>query len=192
MLRLGEGQAECLWDGLPEEARELPEDLAASDELLRDPGVLAPTECQWQREAEAVGRSSAAHGRPTAVRIDSTVVEADVRYPTDSGLALDSARVLAREARKLAAKVGRMRVTCGIARALGRRVRAVLKLVEQTGKLVARSIKEAERLVTVARRRADAGLRIRVRAWWQLGRMLMCPSDRRRRGASPSGKTVKP
>jgi hypothetical protein len=40
----------------------------------------------------------------------------------------------------------------------------VLKLVEQTGKLVARSIKEAERLVTVARRRADAGLRIRVRA----------------------------
>jgi IS5 family transposase len=65
MLRLGEGQAECLWDGLPEEARELPEDLAASDELLRDPGVLAPTECQWQREAEAVGRSSAAHGRPT-------------------------------------------------------------------------------------------------------------------------------
>ena len=45
--------------------------------------------------------------RARAVRIESTVVEADVRYPTDSGLALDSARVLAREAPKLAAKVGR-------------------------------------------------------------------------------------
>ena len=47
--------------------------------------------------------------RARAVRIDSTVVEADVRYPTDSGLALDSARVLAREARKLLAKVGARR-----------------------------------------------------------------------------------
>src|SRR5918994_2042203 len=45
--------------------------------------------------------------RPRAVRIDSTVVEADVRYPTDSGLALDSARALARAARKLLAKVGK-------------------------------------------------------------------------------------
>jgi transposase, IS5 family len=41
------------------------------------------------------------------VRIDSTVVETDVRYPTDSGLALDSARVLAREARKLLARIGK-------------------------------------------------------------------------------------
>jgi transposase, IS5 family len=45
--------------------------------------------------------------RPRAVRIDSTVVEADVRYPTDSALALDSARVLAKEARKLLVKVGK-------------------------------------------------------------------------------------
>ena len=33
-----------------------------------------------------------------AVRIDSTVVEADIRYPTDAGLALRRARALAREA----------------------------------------------------------------------------------------------
>jgi hypothetical protein len=37
-----------------------------------------------------------------AVRVDSTVVEADVRYPWDAVLALQGARVLAREGRKLA------------------------------------------------------------------------------------------
>src|SRR5207302_3658645 len=40
--------------------------------------------------------------RPRAVRIDSTVVEADIRYPTDAGLASHGVRVLAREASKLA------------------------------------------------------------------------------------------
>ena len=40
--------------------------------------------------------------RPRAVRIDSMVVEADVRYPTDAGLASAGVRVLAREGRKLA------------------------------------------------------------------------------------------
>ena len=108
--------------------------------------------------------------RPRAVRIDSTVVEADVRYPTDSGLALDSARVLAREARKLLAKVGRdAGYVRDRSRAIGRRVRAmsrtlgrrtgerkqqVLEFTAQAGKLVERSIREAKRLVGVARSRA--------------------------------------
>ena len=260
---------ECLWDGLlPEEVRALPEDLAAVDELLCDPALLAPIESQWQREAEAAGRSVASYGRPTismqtyvrlmvikhrtgwgyetlmrevadslhlrrfclialgeagAGRVDnsqahppagrrrrrrdhargdrqgtardalqgqggedrSTVIEADVRCPTDSGLALDSARVLAREARKLAAKVGR---DAGWARdrsrAIGRRVRAmsrtlgrrtgerkqqVLEFTEQAGKLVARSIVEARRLAVVARRRARGrGARAKLR---QIGRL---------------------
>jgi IS5 family transposase len=269
MLRLGDGQVECLWDEvLPVQARELPGDLASLDELLADPALLAPIEAHWQREAEAAGRSAAGHGRPTismqsyvrlmvvkhrtgwgyetlvrevsdslhlrrfclialgervpdestvrkltrrmgpevvdeltraviakaqretrfrarAVRIDSTVVEADVRYPTDSGLALDSARVLAREARKLAARVGRdAGWVRDRSRAIGRRVRAmtrtlgrrtgerkqqVLKLTEQAGKLVARSIREAKRLVVVARRRARGrGARAKLR---QIGRL---------------------
>ena len=40
-----------------------------------------------------------------AVRIDSTVVEADIRYPTDAGLAWQGAQALAREGRKLAARL---------------------------------------------------------------------------------------
>jgi len=41
-----------------------------------------------------------------AVRIDSTVIEADVKYPTDAGLAAHGVKALAREGRKLACKLG--------------------------------------------------------------------------------------
>jgi IS5 family transposase len=108
--------------------------------------------------------------RPRAARIDSTVVEADVRYPTDSGLAWDSARVLAREARKLLVKVGRdagrvrdrsraisrrvRTMTRTLGRRTGERTQQVLELTEQAGKLMRQSIREAKRLVVVARRRA--------------------------------------
>jgi transposase, IS5 family len=247
MLRLAGGQVESLWDEvLPGEVRELPEDLAGLDVLLRDPALLAPIASAWRREALTQGRPTISMARyvrlmvikqrtgwgyetlvrevsdsihlrrfclialgervpdestvrkltrrlgagvvneitrvvietvrrekrfrPRAVRIDSTVLEADVRYPTDSGLALDSARVLAREARKLLAKVGRdaghvrdrsraiERRVRAMSRTLGRRTgerkQQVLQFTEQAGKLVERSIREAKRLMTVARRRA--------------------------------------
>ena len=108
--------------------------------------------------------------RPRAARIDSTVVEADIRYPTDSGLASDGVRALAREGRKLAAKIGAKRTAVrDRSRAAGRRLRAmtrsirrrsgqakeeVLELTEQTGKLLARSVKEARALAQETRRRA--------------------------------------
>jgi IS5 family transposase len=83
---------------------------------------------------------------------------------------LDSARVLAREARKLLVKAGNdAGHVRDRSRAIGRRVRAmtrtlgrrtgeqrqqVLALTEQAGKLAERSIREAKRLIVVARRRA--------------------------------------
>jgi transposase, IS5 family len=247
MLRLSEGQVESLWDEvLPEGARELPEDLAALDALLRDPVLLVPIADHWRGEALSRGRPTIAmevyvrlmvvkqrtgwgyetlirevsdslhlrrfclialaerlpdestvrkltrrlggevvdeltrivigkaqretRFRARAVRIDSTVVEADVRYPTDSGLALDSTRVLAREARKLVRMVGRdAGWVTDRSRSIGRRARAmtrtlrhrteqrkeqVLEFTGQAGKLLARSIREARRLVLSARRRA--------------------------------------
>ncbi|MGG7378905.1 ISNCY family transposase, partial [Escherichia coli] len=47
--------------------------------------------------------------RPRAVRIDSTVIEADIKHPTDAGLAGHGVRALAREGRKLAKLVGEKR-----------------------------------------------------------------------------------
>ena len=108
--------------------------------------------------------------RPRAVRIDSTVIEADVRYPTDSGLAAHGVRALAREGRKLAERIGeRGRRVRDRSRAMGRRLRGitrtirarsgeakaeVLKLTTQTGELLQRSVSEARRLAGIARSKA--------------------------------------
>ena len=108
--------------------------------------------------------------RPRAVRVDSTVIEADVRYPTDAGLASSGVRVLAREGRKLAKLIGEKKtrvrdrsrsmgvklraITRTIRRRSGEAKAEVLKLTEETGEVLARSIKEARRLAALARRKA--------------------------------------
>jgi transposase, IS5 family len=108
-----------------------------------------------------------------AMRCDSTVVEADVRWPSDAALALDAARRLAREGARVAAVVGDgARRVQNRSRAVGRRLRligrtvgrrlgrtggaraTVLELTGQSGKLVAGSIREARALAAQARRRA--------------------------------------
>jgi IS5 family transposase len=108
--------------------------------------------------------------RPRAVRIDSTVVEADVKYPTDSGLASHGVRALAREGRKLAMLVKEKRARVrDRSRAMGRRLRGitrtikarsgeakteVLKLTAETGELLEGSVGEARKLAAAARRKA--------------------------------------
>jgi transposase, IS5 family len=105
-----------------------------------------------------------------AARIDSTVVEADVRYPTDLGLAEDATKVLARETVAAGALVGRdgPRVR-DRSRAVTRRLRTLnrtlaartgqgkptaLRLTGEAGRLVERSIREARRVAEALRRRA--------------------------------------
>jgi transposase, IS5 family len=119
--------------------------------------------------------------RPRAVRIDSTVVEADIKYPTDAGLASAGVRVLAGEGRKLAGLVGeRKRRVRDRSRAMGRRLRSigrtirrrsgeakaeVLKLTGETGELLKKSVKEARTLAALARRRARGrGAQAKLRA----------------------------
>lgn len=119
--------------------------------------------------------------RPRAVRIDSTVVEADIKYPTDAGLASRGVRALAREGRGLARMVGEKTARVrDRSRAMGRRLRAigrtirrrsgeakaeVLGLTAQTGELLERSVRETRRLAAVARRRARGrGARAKLRA----------------------------
>jgi IS5 family transposase len=63
--------------------------------------------------------------RARAVRIDSTVIEADVKYPTDSSLAAHGVRALAREGKRLAVLVGeRKRRVRDRSRAMGQTLRA--------------------------------------------------------------------
>jgi len=119
--------------------------------------------------------------RPRAVRIDSTVIAADVKYPTDAGLAAHGVSALAREGRKLAklAKEKRARVrdrskamgiklravTRTIRRRTGEAKSEVLALTGQTGELLAKSVKEARKLAAAARRSARGrGAKVKLRA----------------------------
>jgi IS5 family transposase len=105
-----------------------------------------------------------------AARIDSTVVEADVRYPTDLGLAEDATKALARETAAAGALVGpggsRVRDR---SRAVGRRLRTLnrtlaartgqgkptaLRLTGEAGRLVERSVREARHVADQLRQRA--------------------------------------
>jgi IS5 family transposase len=269
MLTLWSDRVESLWEEvLPIEVRELPEDLAALDRALSDPGLLGPILERFRREVREAGRFVLTDGRPTiametyvrlmvlkaryrwgyrvlvaevsdsihlrrfcrislcervpdestvrkltrrfgsetvseitraliaratrekrfrprAVRIDSTVIEADVRYPTDAGLAGHGVRALAREGRKLAALVKEQkRRVRDRSRSMGRTLRAVtrtirrrsgeaksevLKLTAKTGELLEQSIAETRRLVAIARRRARGrGAKAKLKAAAQL------------------------
>jgi transposase, IS5 family len=105
-----------------------------------------------------------------AARVDSTVVESDVRYPTDLGLCEDATRMLSAEARKAGALAGsgvpkvrdRSRSIAARLRRLNRTLAArtgqgkevAVRLTGQAGELTAVSVREARRLAARLRARA--------------------------------------
>ena len=125
-----------------------------------------------QRETRFAGR---------AVRVDSTVIEADIRYPSDAMLALQGTRALAREGAKLAGMVRGASVRVrDRSRSVGRTVRAisrtlarrsgeakaqVIELNSRAGAQIARSAREARKLAAQARAAARGrGARAKLRA----------------------------
>ena len=147
------------------------------------------------RERRFVGR---------AVRIDSTVIEADIKYPTDAGLAAHGVKALAREGRKLAVKIAEAKLRVrDRSRAMGRKLREVtrtirrrtgeakaqvLALTEQTGELLKASIKETRRLAATARRKARGrGAQAKLRA----ARALDELADRCEKVATQIGQRVR-
>ena len=105
-----------------------------------------------------------------AVRIDSTVVESDIRYPNDAALAVDATRVLAREAKKLRRLTGKgarsvrdrsrsagqklRSISRTVARRTGQAKAIVLRLTGEAGQLVGQSVREARALARQLRDRA--------------------------------------
>jgi len=94
-----------------------------------------------QRETRFVGR---------AVRVDSTVIEADIKYPTDATLALQGTRALAREGKQLAGMLK------GAAGKVVDRSRSVGKTVRQISRTLARRTGEAKQQVTELNSKAGA------------------------------------
>ena len=147
--------------------------------------------------------------RPRAVRIDSTVIEADVKYPTDAGLASSGVRVLAREGRRLTRLIKEKRARVrDRSRAMGHKLRTitrtirrrsgeakseVLKLTGETGELLERSIQEARRLAAIARRRARGrGAHAKVKAAAALEEMAdRCEKVARQIRQRVAGKPIK-
>jgi IS5 family transposase len=107
---------------------------------------------------------------PRAGRVDSTVVEADIRYPSDLALAGDATRALAREAAKTNELAGpgaprvrdrsraaakRLRsLNRTLARRLGQGKQTALRLTGEAGELVEQSVRETRRLAARLRDRA--------------------------------------
>jgi IS5 family transposase len=66
MLTLNGNHRDTLWDHLlPEGARVLPADLARLDDVLGDPGMLAPFRARFQAEAAQMASDLLHRGRPT-------------------------------------------------------------------------------------------------------------------------------
>jgi IS5 family transposase len=147
--------------------------------------------------------------RPRAVRVDSTVVEADVSYPTDAGLASAGVKVLARGGRTLASLISEKRSRVrDRSRAMGRRLRAVtltirrrsgeakgevLKLTEEAGALLERSIREARRLAAIAKRKARGrGAKTKLNAAAELQEMAdRCEKVARQIRQRVAGEAIK-
>jgi len=73
------------------------------------------------------------------MRVDTTVVETNIHYPTDSGLLSDGARVLTRTMKKIAGKTG------GLKRKVRDRTRSVRKRVMAIAQAVRHKGMEGER-----------------------------------------------
>jgi IS5 family transposase len=110
--------------------------------------------------------------RVRAMRCDSTVLESDIRYPTDCGLASDAVRVLARAGGKLRSAIpGLTRKVRNRGRAAGRRIRElnrslarrtgegrqeVQRLTEAVAELAKASMGQARRLLEEAKQAATS------------------------------------
>src|SRR6266498_288024 len=104
--------------------------------------------------------------RPRALRADSTVAQADIRYPTDVGLCADAVRLLAKAARKVRGAVpdatrhvvNRSRAVQKRVRAIGRSLRrrtgeakqVVQALTEEAAAQVSSSLRESKKLLAEA------------------------------------------
>lgn len=98
--------------------------------------------------------------RPRALRCDSTVAAADVRYPTDAGLCADAVRVLHRAGRQVVAAVPT------VAARVRDRSRSVGRRLRELGRSLRRRTGEARTTVQRMTEEAAARLRASAREAW--------------------------
>jgi len=156
--------------------------------LVRRLGAEVVEEIVMAVVARATGPGTQRRFVARAARIDSTVVESDIRYPTDLALAQDAARMLAGEAAKTADLAGpdapkvrdrsrsiarRLRkLNRTLAARTGQGKQAALKMTREAGEIAARSLREARRLAAALRSRARGrGAQAKLAGAAHLGRI---------------------
>ena len=104
--------------------------------------------------------------RGRKLRVDTTAVETDIHFPTDSGLVGDGVRVVSRLLRRAKAALGE--TASGLKEAFRSRVRAVRRLSQQLHRIARRKGEEGRaalkaaygRLVAIAKRTGAQGRRV--------------------------------
>jgi IS5 family transposase len=104
--------------------------------------------------------------RGRKLRVDTTAVETDIHFPTDSGLVGDGVRVVSRLLRRARAALGE--AAAGMGEAFRSRVRTVRKLAQQLHRIARRKGEQGRealkaaygRLIATARRTAAQGRRV--------------------------------
>jgi IS5 family transposase len=134
--------------------------------LIRWANTIAPETIERLNDRVVQLARSLKVTRGRKLRVDTTAVETDIHYPTDSGLVGDGVRVVSRLLRRAKAALGE--TASGLKEAFRSRVRAVRRLSQQLHRIARRKNEQGRealkaaygRLVAIAKRTGAQGRRV--------------------------------
>jgi IS5 family transposase len=134
--------------------------------LIRWANTIGPETLQRLNDRVVQLARSLKVTRGRKLRVDTTAVETDIHFPTDSGLIGDGVRVVSRLLRRARAALGE--AAAGLGEAFRSRVRTVRKLSQQLHRIARRKNEQGRaalkvaygRLVAAAKRTAAQGRRV--------------------------------
>jgi IS5 family transposase len=135
--------------------------------LIRRANTIGPETLQTLNDRVVQLARSLKVTRGRKLRVDTTAVETNIHFPTDSGLIGDGVRVVSRLLRRAGAALGE--AASGLKEAFRSRVRSVRKLSQQLHRIARRKSDEGKqaleaaygRLVAIAKRVGARGRRVR-------------------------------
>src|SRR5262245_26643097 len=134
--------------------------------LIRWAGTIGPETLQALNDRVVQLARSLRVTRGRKLRVDTTAVETDIHFPTDSGLVGDGVRVVSRLLRR--AKAGFGEGASGLGEAVRSRVRTVRRIAQQLHRLARRKGEQGRgamkaaygRLIATVKRTAAQGKRV--------------------------------
>src|SRR3954468_2925610 len=116
--------------------------------LIRRAGLIGPETLQALNDRVVQLARSLKVTRGRKLRVDTTAVETDIHFPTDSGLIGDGARVVSRLLRRAKAALGE--AASGLKEAFRSRVRTARKLSQQLHRIARRKNRQGREALKAA------------------------------------------